>query len=97
MEAEIRDKPSFANILVKLQPGEKIIAEADAMASMSSAIEMSTQWNGGVIKGILKSFFFGGEGLVCQFSGTGKVWVQTRHVQSFLSWANGFRPVQSNS
>ena len=28
-------------------------------------------------RGKLKSFFFGGEGLVCQFSGQGRVWVQT--------------------
>lgn len=47
--------------------------------------------------GKLKTFFFGGEGLVCQFSGQGRVWIQTRHVQSFLSWVNGFRPVKSKN
>jgi uncharacterized protein (TIGR00266 family) len=41
--------------------------------------------------GTLKSLFFGGEGLVCQFSGQGRVWIQTRHVQSFLSWVYPFR------
>ncbi len=46
--------------------------------------------------GKLKSFFFGGEGLVCQFSGQGKVWIQTRHVHSFLSWVHPFRPTKSN-
>lgn len=45
--------------------------------------------------GKLKSFFFGGEGLVCQFSGQGKVWIQTRHVHSFLSWVNPFRRTKS--
>ena len=47
-------------------------------------------------RGKLKSFFFGGEGLVCQFSGQGRVWVQTRQVTTFLSWANGYRPSKSN-
>lgn len=47
--------------------------------------------------GKLKTFFFGGEGLVCEFSGQGRVWIQTRHVQSFLSWVNGFRPVKSRN
>ncbi len=42
----------------------------------------------------LKSLFFGGEGLVCQFTGQGRVWIQTRHVHSFLSWVNPFRPTQ---
>ncbi|MDM4016819.1 TIGR00266 family protein [Roseiconus lacunae] len=46
--------------------------------------------------GKIKSFFFGGEGLVCQFSGQGRVWVQTRQVSSFLSWVNAFRPTKSN-
>lgn len=45
--------------------------------------------------GKLKTLFFGGEGLVCQFSGQGKVWIQTRHVPSFLSWVNPFRPTKS--
>ncbi len=62
MHAEIRDKPSFANIHVTLQPGEQIIAEADAMASMSSSIDMQTKWSGGIVQGILKRVF-GGESM----------------------------------
>ena len=46
--------------------------------------------------GKLKSFFFGGEGLVCQFSGQGRVWIQTRHVGSFLSFVNPYRPTKNN-
>jgi len=46
--------------------------------------------------GKLKSFFFGGEGLVCRFTGQGKVWVQTRQVSSFLAWANAYRPTRNN-
>ena len=57
MEAEIRNKPSFANIHVKLGPGEQIIAEADAMASMSSSVDIQTKWSGGVVKGILRRIF----------------------------------------
>jgi len=44
----------------------------------------------------LKTFFFGGEGLVCRFRGQGRLWVQTRHVQSFLSWVHPFRPSRRN-
>lgn len=46
--------------------------------------------------GKLKSFFFGGEGLVCKFSGQGKVWIQTRQVSTFLAWAHAYRPTRSN-
>lgn len=33
-----------------------------------------------------KSFFLGGEGLVCHFTGSGKIWVQSRNVSSLTSW-----------
>jgi len=62
MEVTIRNAPSFANLLVNLNTGESIIAEADAMASMSSGVEMTTRWNGGVVRAIGKRIF-GGESL----------------------------------
>ena len=34
----------------------------------------------------LKSTVFSGEGLVCRFEGPGKVWLQTRSPDAFLSW-----------
>lgn len=54
METEIRNKPSFANIHLKLGPGDQVIAEADAMASMSSTIDIKTQWSGGLSKAVLR-------------------------------------------
>lgn len=49
------------------------------------------------IGGRVKSFFFGGEGLVCRFSGQGKIWVQTRAVNPFLNYIGPFRPRNSRS
>lgn len=45
----------------------------------------------------IKNFLFGGDGLVCRFSGQGRVWVQTRYVHPFLNWVYPFRPVKSNN
>lgn len=68
MEATIRNRPSFANVVVNLEPGDSIVAEADAMASMSASVQMKTRWNGGVLPAILKRVF-GGESLfVNEFS-----------------------------
>ncbi len=33
-----------------------------------------------------KSFFLGGEGLVCHFSGNGKIWIQSRNVPALSKW-----------
>lgn len=62
MEAEIRNKPSFANVLVKLSAGDSIVAEADAMASMSSSVNIKTKWSGGPMKAIARRIF-GGESM----------------------------------
>ncbi|MCA9048569.1 MAG: TIGR00266 family protein [Planctomycetaceae bacterium] len=62
MESEIRNRPSFANIRVLLEAGDQIIAEADAMASMSATISMQTRWSGGVMRGVAKRVF-GGESM----------------------------------
>lgn len=44
-----------------------------------------------------KSLFLGGEGLVCRFSGRGKVWIQTRQIATYLNWVHPFRPVQKSN
>jgi uncharacterized protein (TIGR00266 family) len=59
---EIRYKPAFAAIFLTLNPGERIIAEAGAMQSMSATLSMTTQFSGGLISGLLKKFL-GGESL----------------------------------
>lgn len=62
MKVEIEGKPVFAYIKVELQPGEKFIAEADAMATMSSELDMDAKFNGGFFRAVLKKIF-GGETL----------------------------------
>ena len=42
--------------------------------------------------GGLKSLFFSGEGLVCRFSGQGRLWVSTRNPGSLVSFLQPFRP-----
>ena len=47
METEIRNRPAFANIRVALKTGDTVVAEAGAMASMSSSVKINTRLNGG--------------------------------------------------
>ena len=39
-----------------------------------------------------RSLFLSGEGLVAKFSGSGKLWLQTKKVRPLIYWANPFRP-----
>ena len=47
--------------------------------------------------GGFKSLFFSGEGLVCRFSGKGKVWIQTRQVPALSWFLRPFRPIEKRS
>ncbi len=46
--------------------------------------------------GGIKSLFFSGEGLVCDFSGQGRLWMQTRNPASLAAFLHPFRPVGSS-
>lgn len=41
-----------------------------------------------------KSLFFSGEGFVCKFRGSGKVYFQTKKPAALISWADRFRPIK---
>ena len=43
----IKHRPSFSTLEVELNPGQSIVAESDAMASMSSNVDIATRLNGG--------------------------------------------------
>jgi uncharacterized protein (TIGR00266 family) len=62
MNTTIEGRPSFAHLHVDLAPGESIIAESDAMASMSADLDMKAKFNGGFFSGLCKKFL-GGESL----------------------------------
>ena len=62
MKTEIPGKPAFAYINVDLEPGESIIAESDAMTSMSASLDLKASFNGGFFSGLAKKFL-GGESL----------------------------------
>lgn len=62
MNVTIKAKPAFAYLDVELAPGETIMAEADAMATMSAELDMTAKFNGGFFKGIIRKFL-GGESM----------------------------------
>lgn len=62
MQTKIEGAPAFAYLHVELGPGESIIAESDAMASMDAAIDLKAVFNGGFVSSVLRKLF-GGESL----------------------------------
>ena len=59
------------------------------------AFEPSVQWEVTKVGG-LKSLVFSGEGLVCRFSGQGKLWLQTRSFDAFIGQITPYLQRASN-
>jgi len=68
MRTEISGSPSFAHVHIDLSPGETVIAENDAMQSMSADIQMTTKTNGGFFSALGKKLFGGESFFVNRFS-----------------------------
>ncbi len=60
MEYEILHRPSYALLRMELAAGESVSAEAGAMVSMSSGIEIETSMRGGLLGGLRRKVL-GGE------------------------------------
>lgn len=57
METQINGQPAFAHVRIDLSPGESIVAESDAMASMDGNIDVEAKTNGGPLSALAKRFF----------------------------------------
>lgn len=64
------------------------------------AFEETLNYNVEMIGGLsfrgLRTGILGGEGLVCRFSGSGKLWVQSRNLFPLMNFLYPFRPVKSD-
>lgn len=65
------------------------------------AFEDTLSYNVEMISGLsfrgLRTGIFGGEGLVARFSGSGRLWVQSRNLYSLINFLNPFRPTKNNN
>ena len=71
MRTEISYSPSFAMATVYLEPGESLNAEAGAMMTMTSSIEIGTSTEGGVLRGLRRSVLGGESFFMNKFTATG--------------------------
>jgi uncharacterized protein (TIGR00266 family) len=71
---------------------DRYLIDTGHIVAFTEGLEYSISRVGGY-----KSLFFSGEGLVCRFQGSGKIWVQTRAVGAFASWIHWYRPAKKRS
>lgn len=75
-----------------VQQGQTLVVDTGHIV----AFEDTLQYDIGKVGG-MKSLFFGGEGLVCNFTGEGTVWVQTRALDGLAALLAPFLPSASSS
>lgn len=68
MKSEIRGGDAFSFVDVALAPGEKIVAEADAMSSMSADLDLKARFNGGFFVALMRRLLVGETLFVSHFS-----------------------------
>jgi uncharacterized protein (TIGR00266 family) len=65
------------------------VVDTDHIVAFEESVTYSISKVGGI-----KSLFFGGEGLVAKFSGTGMIYAQTRSPSSLAAFLHPYRPVK---
>ncbi len=73
--------------IIEIDVNEGYVVDTGHIVAFTEGLEYSVTTVAG-----LKSTFFSGEGLVCKFSGNGKVWIQTKKIPPFAHWIHPFRP-----
>ncbi|OUC14654.1 MAG: TIGR00266 family protein [Alkalinema sp. CACIAM 70d] len=72
------------------------VVDTGYVVAFEDTLNYNVEMLGGLSFKNLKTSIFGGEGLVCRFSGQGKLWIQSRHLNPLLNFLNAFRPVKSD-
>ena len=78
--------------IIEIDVSENYIVDTGCVVAFEETLDYSVRSIGG-----MKSLFFSGEGLVCEFKGTGRLWIQTRNVPALTGWINPFRPTKKSS
>ncbi len=76
----------------KLSPGESYLVDTGHIVAFEESIQYKIKK---AAKGLF-STLASGEGLVCEYHGPGKIWVQTRNLSSFAKLLYRFMPKQKN-
>ena len=86
---------SFGGILEIPVSGDYVV-DTGYIVAFEETLSYNVEMLGGLSFKGLRTGILGGEGLVCRFQGTGRLWIQTRHLYPLLNFLYPFRPVKSD-
>ncbi len=82
--------------IIEIPVSGDYVVDTGYIVAFEDTLTYNVEMLGGLSFKGLKTGIFGGEGLVCRFTGQGKLWIQTRNVIPLINFLNPFRPVKSD-
>lgn len=82
--------------IIEISVAGDYIVDTGYIVAFEDTLNYSVEMLGGLSFRGLKTGILGGEGLVCRFSGNGRLWVQSRNLYTLINFLNPFRPTRSD-
>ncbi len=83
--------------IIEIDVPQNYVVDTGYIVAFEDTLEYNVEILGGLSFRNLKTSIFGGEGLVCRFSGQGKLWIQSRNLDPLLNFLHPFRPLKNNN
>ena len=82
--------------IVEIPVTGNYVVDTSYIVAFEDSLNYDVEVIGGLSFSNLATGIFGGEGLVCRFSGQGRLWIQSRNLHPLLNFLNTFRPTKNN-
>jgi uncharacterized protein (TIGR00266 family) len=83
--------------IVEIPVAGQYVVDTGYIVAFEDTLNYTVEMLGGLSFKSLRTGILGGEGLVARFSGSGKLWVQSRNLYPFINFINPFRPVKDSN
>jgi uncharacterized protein (TIGR00266 family) len=83
--------------IVEIEVENNYVVDTGYIVAFEDSLNYNVEVIGGLSFRNLKTGILGGEGLVCRFSGQGRLWLQSRNLYPLLNFLHPFRPVKSSN
>lgn len=83
--------------IVQIPVAGDYVVDTSYIVAFEDTLDYQVEMLGGLSFKGFKTGILGGEGLVCRFRGTGRLWVQSRSIFPLLNFLDPFRPIQTSS
>jgi uncharacterized protein (TIGR00266 family) len=82
--------------IVEIPIAGNYLVDTSYIVAFEDTLNYRVELIGGLSFKNLKTGIFGGEGLVCRFSGEGRLWIQSRNLIPLINFLNPFRPAKND-